>query len=176
MRVDARSVMIFRLSTTPGTTSCSRPEYRSSVFSRTMTRSTFSKRDRTLREIRDRPKVGVQVERLPQPDVDAGKAFADGRRDRSLQRHFVAADRGNEIVGQRRAVFLEGDHARVVRAPRSPCTPDASTIDTTAAVTSGPMPSPGIRVMVWSCHAARVPSRASQKSSARPPSAIGRGG
>ena len=40
MRVDARSVMIFRLSTTPGTTSCSRPAYRSSVFSRTITRST----------------------------------------------------------------------------------------------------------------------------------------
>ena len=40
IRVEARSVMIFRLSTTPGTTSCSRPEYRSSVFSRTMTRST----------------------------------------------------------------------------------------------------------------------------------------
>ena len=44
MRVEAFSVMIFRLSTTPGTTSCSRPEYRSSVFSRTMTRSTFEKR------------------------------------------------------------------------------------------------------------------------------------
>ena len=42
MRVDACSVMIFRLSTTPGTTSCSSPEYRSSVFSRTMTMSMFS--------------------------------------------------------------------------------------------------------------------------------------
>ena len=39
MRVEAFSVMIFRLSTTPGTTSCSRPAYRSSVFSRTITRS-----------------------------------------------------------------------------------------------------------------------------------------
>ena len=43
--VDATSVMIFRLSTTPGTTSCSRPAYRSSVFSRTSTRSTCSNRD-----------------------------------------------------------------------------------------------------------------------------------
>ena len=47
IRVDAFSVMIFRLSTTPGTTTCSRPAYRSSVFSRTMTRSTPVKRDGT---------------------------------------------------------------------------------------------------------------------------------
>ena len=34
IRMEAFSVMILRLSTTPGITSCSRPEYRSSVFSR----------------------------------------------------------------------------------------------------------------------------------------------
>jgi hypothetical protein len=42
IRRDAFSVITFRLSTTPGTTSCSSPEYRSSVFSRTMTRSMCS--------------------------------------------------------------------------------------------------------------------------------------
>ena len=42
MRVEARSVMIFSDSTTPGTTSCSRPLYKSSVFSRTTIRSTSS--------------------------------------------------------------------------------------------------------------------------------------
>ena len=47
IRVDAFSVMILRLSTTPGTTVCSRPAYRSSVFSRTITRSTPVKRDGT---------------------------------------------------------------------------------------------------------------------------------
>jgi len=47
IRVEARSVMILRLSTTPGTTSCSRPEYKSSVFSLTRIRSTFSKCDLT---------------------------------------------------------------------------------------------------------------------------------
>ena len=40
IRMHAFSVMIFRLSTTPGTTSCSMPEYRPSVFSRITIRST----------------------------------------------------------------------------------------------------------------------------------------
>ncbi len=39
MRVEAFSVMIFKLSTTPGTTMCSKPAYKLSVFSRTMIRS-----------------------------------------------------------------------------------------------------------------------------------------
>src|SRR2546425_1254418 len=42
IRVLAFSVMIFSDSTTPGTTSCSSPEYKPSVFSRTMIKSTSS--------------------------------------------------------------------------------------------------------------------------------------
>ncbi len=49
-------------------------------------------------DVLDRPQVGVQIERLPQPDVDAGEPFADGRRDRALERDLVLADR----VEQRR--------------------------------------------------------------------------
>jgi hypothetical protein len=40
--------MILRLSTTPGTITCSKPAYRSSGFSRTRTRSTFWKRLSTV--------------------------------------------------------------------------------------------------------------------------------
>src|SRR6266581_2958859 len=71
IRVEAFSVMIFRLSTTPGTTSCSRPEYKSSVFSRTQ--------------------IGVEVEGLAQRDVHAGRTAGDGRGHGALQRNTVPA-------------------------------------------------------------------------------------
>jgi hypothetical protein len=45
------------------------------------------------RQVADRPQVRVQVERLPEPDVDAGEALRDRRGDRSFERHPVAADR-----------------------------------------------------------------------------------
>ena len=47
MRFDACAVMTFKPWLTPGMIMCSMPEYRSSVFSRTMTRLIPSKRDST---------------------------------------------------------------------------------------------------------------------------------
>ena len=117
MRVEARSVMIFRLSTTPGTTSCSRPEYRSSVFSRTMTRSTSVKRLVDARQVPHRAQVRVQVERLAQADVDAGDALGDRRRHRPLQRDLVALDRVEQLHRQRLVEPLERQDAGIVAFP-----------------------------------------------------------
>ena len=70
-----------------------------------------------VRKVRDRPQVRVQIERLAQPDVDAGKPFADRRRDGALQRDFVAADRVDELARKRSAVLLERDHSGLVPLP-----------------------------------------------------------
>src|SRR5438270_10141057 len=51
----------------------------------------------------DRPDQGVEVEGLAERDVDAAEAAADGRRDRSLQRDLVLADRREHRVRERRA-------------------------------------------------------------------------
>ena len=148
MRVDARSVMIFRLSTTPGTTSCSRPAYRSSVFSRTSTRSTSLEPRRDARQVVDRPQVGEEVERLAQAHVDAREARPDGRRQRALERRPCCA---RSSRAARAAASCRG--ARAPRRPRRAVptrssAPEAVRIRTTAADTSGPMPSPGMSVMV----------------------------
>ena len=54
-----------------------------------------------------RTDVGVQLERLAQPDVDGAEAGADRGRDRSLDGHAVASDRLDDPVRQRRP--LAGD-------------------------------------------------------------------
>ena len=87
------------------------------MFSRTMIRSTFSKAARDARQVLDRPQVGVEIERLAQPDVHAGEAFADRRRHRPLQRDLVALDRVEQLRRQRLAEPLERDDAGVLPLP-----------------------------------------------------------
>ncbi len=69
------------------------------------------------RNVPDRPQVDEQVERLAQPDVDAGESAADRRRHRSLQGDLVTADRIEQLRRQRVAVLLEREHAGQVRFP-----------------------------------------------------------
>ena len=73
-------------------------------------------------DVLDRPKIGVETQRLAQPDVDAGEPFADRRRHRSLQRDLVAFDRFEQLGRQRDIVPLKRRHAGVVRLPRD-CEP-----------------------------------------------------
>ncbi len=61
-----------------------------------------------------RPDAGVQVEGLAQGDVGGAEALADGRRDRSLERHPAAADRlehrlrhGGSVLGDHLAAGLD---------------------------------------------------------------------
>ena len=68
-------------------------------------------------EVLDRPQVGVEVERLAQPDVDAGEPFADRRRDRSLERDLVLSNRIEQLDRQRLIEALERRHAGVVTIP-----------------------------------------------------------
>ena len=55
-------------------------------------------------QVLDRPQVGVEIERLAQPDVDAGEALADRRGHRPLQRDLVPLDRLEQRRRQRLAV------------------------------------------------------------------------
>ena len=87
------------------------------MFSRTMTRSTSGEAALDARQVPHRPQVGVEVERLAQPDVDAGEALADRRRDRALQRDLVALDRVEQRAGSVWPYRLNGDDAGVVTLP-----------------------------------------------------------
>ena len=145
--------MIFRLSTTPGTTSCSRPEYRSSVFSRKMARSSGRSLKARLqaRQHAHRAEIDVQAQLLAQRHVDALVAAADGRGGRPFQPHAGALParrtRRRESAGRTRPAPAR----RPPRAPIPSSTPVASTARTVASATSGPMPSPGISV-IWMRH------------------------
>ena len=110
-----------------------------------------------MRQVGDRTQVCVQIQRLPQADVHARKPFADRRRHGPFERDSVAPD-GLEQV--RPAAACRASRARATPASwRShvTSTPAASRMRTTASVTSGPMPSPGMRVMACaSCGSSAV--------------------
>ena len=117
MRVEARSVMIFRLSTTPGTTSCSRPEYKSSVFSRTMTRSTCSKRDRTCGRLETGRRFAYRSSAFRSPTFTLVKPSPTGVVTGPFRATRLRRIDSSSVVGQRRAVLLDCDEARVMALP-----------------------------------------------------------
>ena len=129
----------------------SMPVYMPSVFSRTTTRSTSSYTRGHARIQAARPDVRVQVELLAQRQVHAARAALGGRLDRTLERHAGRADRrerGSGAAASRRPA--NGRRAHLADVPFD-LDPVASIARRAASMTSGPMPSPGIRV-----HAARL--------------------
>ena len=91
---------------------------------------------------------GVEAEFLAELDVDGFEALADGRGDGAFEGDFVLLDGADGFVGEDVGETLvdgglAGGHF-------DPVGREAGGIDDSAggAVTSGPMPSPGMRTMV----------------------------
>ena len=93
-----------------------------------------------------RTEAGVEAELVAQRDVDRAEPVADRRRDRPLQRDLVLLDRRERLLGQRRAGRPPSRRRRPPGRPSSNSTPVASSTRRVASVSSGPVPSPGIRV------------------------------
>src|ERR1700691_109354 len=145
IRRDARAVITLILSTTPGAISCSIPQYRSSVFSRTTIRSTLLNGVCTPakfivgRTLAYRSKVRRRctlIERHPSATrVSSGPLSATRVR---LSDSISASGTG---VPKRRNAFIPAacrSHSSLI--------PVASITASAALTTSGPTPSPGIKV------------------------------
>ena len=117
MRVDAFSVMIFRLSTTPGNDLVLEAGVEILGVLADDDQIDVGEACVHTGNVPHGPEVRVQIQRLPQADVDARESFRDRRRHRALERDLVAADRVEERAGQRLVVALERGDSRVVAFP-----------------------------------------------------------
>ena len=69
------------------------------------------------RQALHRTEAGIEVQTLAQLDVGAGEAGADGRGQRSLERHAIPPDGVEDVVRKLRAVLLDGGGAGLVLVP-----------------------------------------------------------
>jgi glycine oxidase len=60
-----------------------------------------------IRQRADGPQVGIQIERLAQPDINGSEALSDGRRNRTFQADFVYLDRFEQLVRQSLAELVQ---------------------------------------------------------------------
>ena len=72
---------------------------------------------RHARQVPHGSEVRVEIERLPQADVDAREPLGYRRRDRTLECDLVSANRVEQLDGQRLAEALERDDPCVVAFP-----------------------------------------------------------
>ena len=96
----------------------------------------------------DRAQVRVEVELLAQLDVDRAMAAGDRRLGRPLEGDLVAPHRVEDSRRQRRAVLADGAEARRLGLPLEVDARGRRARAPPPPTTSGPMPSPGMRVTV----------------------------
>ena len=92
-----------------------------------------------------RAHVGVEIQALAQGHVDAGEAASDGRGDGAFEADAGAVQAIDDAFGSDWPV-LRMSAALSSAISQSMATPVASTARRAAWETSGPMPSPGMRV------------------------------
>ena len=117
------------------------------MFSRTITRSTPVVARGHRGDVPHGPEVRVEAERFAQSDVHAREAAAHWRGDRTLERDLRAGDRIEQDLWKWIAMLSTASRPAACGS-HSTSSPATSRVLTTALVTSGPIPSPGISVMV----------------------------
>ena len=146
IRFDALAVIILSDSTTPGTITCSRPEYRSSVFSRTTTKSMSAKRVLIPGRLKTGRRLAYRSSDRRISTLTLGKPLPIG-----VPIGPLSAIRFRVIESRTRCGSGVPDWSTVVVPASSRSHSIARSVRSsswaTASVTSGPMPSPGIRVM-----------------------------
>mmetsp|Transcript_9969 Transcript_9969/g.24915 ORF Transcript_9969/g.24915 Transcript_9969/m.24915 type:complete len:350 (+) Transcript_9969:543-1592(+) len=157
MRSDESYVMTLRLSTTPSTTSCSRPEYSPSVFSRITTMSRLSWR--VLRPGMDTPCTRLTYRSRSLRSCTLSDCVSVLRRSSGVNSvplsatPFLRMEASTSLGTSLRGRPSGSEPDRESKRSHLMGAPSASTTSTTDLVISGPMPSPGISVTVLSAPA-----------------------
>ena len=149
MRVDARSVMIFRLSTTPGTTSCSRPGVEVlGVLADDDQIDALERATARPGRFHTGRRFAYRSSALRSPTLTLVKPSPIGVVTGPLSATLFRRMDSRSVGGQRVPRALERDDARHRAVPSRSRRRPPRGCGATASVTSGPMPSPGMSVMV----------------------------
>src|SRR5580698_4127704 len=148
--MDATRVITFRLVTTSFTTSCSSPEYRSSVFSRKITMPIFTSENRDATPGSDRTglTLAYKSSRFRSATLTLANPPPIGVVTGPFNPTRVRSRLSRTSCGSETPV-LRINSSLSWTTSQSMETPVASTARRAAEETSGPIPSPGINVTWW---------------------------
>ena len=103
---------------------------------------------RNMGQVLDRTEVGVELELLAQGNVDTGEAAADRRGHWPFQSDPRAFDGVDQFLGNVFVVLWQTPRRRPEKFPTQTSPRWLRECAPSRCVTSGPMPSPGIRVIL----------------------------